>query len=294
MILRVGAPMWSLPEWLGRFLPAAGDPVDPGTLAAYATWCNAVEGNTTFYATPSATTVASWSEQAPADFRFCFKLPRTITHERRLRHAVDELDEFLTAIEPLADRCGPVQIQLPPSFGPDDLDALVEFIGSVPRIDWTWAVEVRHHQFFPGGSSERALNDALASHDVNRVLLDSRPLFSGPCQTPAEIEAFQNKPRVPVRPVATGGQPIVRLIGLTDPEETARQWAQWLPKVVEWLGLGLEPFVFVHTPDNIEGLHLNRRFHAEVAALMANAGSDSVEPLPDPIKPSRQLDLFEL
>ena len=199
--------MWSLPEWTGRWFPAA----TTETLTAYATWCNAVEGNTTFYAEPSPSTVAKWYEQAPADFRFCFKLPRTITHDRRLRHVDDELERFLTAMAPLADRCGPMQIQLPAGFGPDDLDALVAFIDLVPRTDWTWAVEVRHHEFFPGGEAERKLNDALAARAVNRVLLDSRALFAGPCRTPAEIEAFGRKPRVPVRPVATArSQPCTR------------------------------------------------------------------------------------
>ncbi len=285
MILRVGAPMWSLPDWVGRYLPA--DRTD--TLAAYASWCNAVEGNTTFYAVPSASTVASWSDQAPPDFRFCFKLPRSITHDRRLRNVDDELQRFLTAMEPLADRCGPLLIQLPPTFGPDDLGALIDFIDSVPRADWTWAVEVRHHAFFPGGRFERALNDRLAEHGINRVLLDSRPLFAGPCRTEAEIDAFATKPRVPVRPVTTADQPVVRLIGQTDPDATRHGWQQWLPKVAEWLSQGLAPYVFVHTPDNIDSLWLNREFHAAVAALV---GGDTVEPLPQPPELDRQLDLF--
>lgn len=281
--------MWSLPEWSGRFLLADG--ID--TLTAYATWCNAVEGNTTFYAVPSATTVAAWSEQAPPDFRFCFKLPRTITHDRRLRQIGGELEEFLSAMEPLADRCGPVLIQLPPTFGPEDLSVLTDFIGSVPRLDWTWAVEVRHHAFFPGGRLERPLNDALADHQINRVLLDSRPLFSGPSQTPAEIDAFARKPRVPVRPVVTATEPVVRLIGRTDPEATRAGWRQWVPKVAEWLTAGLRPYVFVHTPDNIDSLWLNRAFHAEVAAQLGSSGADvSLDPLPEPLEPDRQLDLF--
>ena len=284
MILRVGAPMWSLPDWTGRFLPVDGTE----TLAAYTTWCNAVEGNTTFYAVPSATAVAAWSRQAPPDFRFCFKLPRTITHDRRLRHVGDELGGFLTAMAPLADRCGPVMIQLPPTFGPDDLPALVAFLDSAPRVDWTWAVEVRHHAFFPGGRFERALNDRLAERGVNRVLLDSRPLFAGPSRTPAEIAAFAAKPRVPVRPVVTADQPVVRLIGQSDPDGTRAGWRQWVPKVADWLTAGLRPFVFVHTPDNVDSLWLNREFHAAVAAVLDGL----LETLPEPVEPDHQLDLF--
>jgi len=286
-VLRVGAPMWSHPAWVGQYFPTGTN----DTLATYATWCNAVEGNTTFYATPAGTTIASWREQAPDDFRFCFKLPRTITHDRRLRHADTDLAEFLAAIEPLARQCGPVQVQLPPSFGPDDVEALEAFLTLLPTTDWSWAVEVRHHAFFPGGASERALNDLLANHGVNRVLLDSRPLFSGPATTPEEIEAFKAKPRVTVRPVATAGQPIVRFIGLTDPDATRAHWQQWLPKVVEWLELGLRPYVFIHTPDNVESPALNRRFHREVGDRLADAGGELVA-LPEPGEVDEQLDLF--
>lgn len=281
-MLRVGAPMWSHQSWVGRHFPA--DTVDQ--LASYATWCNAVEGNTTFYAIPAADTVSRWSEQAPSDFRFCFKLPRTITHDRRLRQAREELHRFLEAIAPLADRCGPVQIQLPPSFGPDDMCALVDFVERLPS-HWPWAVEVRHPEFFPGGQAERPLNDLLAAHGVNRVLLDSRPLFSGPCETAAEVEAFAKKPRVGVRPVATGSSPLVRFIGLADLEANPDHWDQWLPKVAEWLASGLQPYFFAHTPDNLDSPILNRRFHDAVAQRVPN-----LAPLPEPVR-ADQLDLFD-
>ena len=47
--------MWTYAPWQGRYLPAALPARD--RLRAYATWCNAVEGNTTFYATPAPGTV---------------------------------------------------------------------------------------------------------------------------------------------------------------------------------------------------------------------------------------------
>ena len=44
--LRVGCPMWAHKPWQGRYLP---EKLGRGEqLSAYATWCNAVEGNTTF------------------------------------------------------------------------------------------------------------------------------------------------------------------------------------------------------------------------------------------------------
>ena len=281
-VLRVGAPMWSHPQWSGRHLRS--DSTD--SLSQYATWCNAVEGNTTFYAVPNAATVQRWAEQAPEDFRFCFKLPRLITHDRKLRNADQDLAEFLHAMEPVADRCGPLLIQLPPSFSGADLPALTAFAEQLPG-DWLWAVEVRHLDFFPGGEAERELNDTLARRAVNRVLLDSRPLFAGPRETPGEVEAFENKPHLPIRPVATGPNPIVRFIGQTDLAANPAHWSQWLDKVAEWLTAGLEPFFFAHTPDNIDAPVLNRSFHAAVAELISN-----LQPLPTPVTPASQMGLF--
>lgn len=275
--------MWSHPQWPGRILPAGSKE----GLAHYASWCNAVEGNTTFYAVPSDANVQRWREQAPPEFRFCFKLPKLITHDRKLRNAEDDLTSFLSTLEPLQDRCGPLLIQLPPSFAAGDLAALVNFLSCLSP-QWQWAVEVRNLDFFPGGSAERLLNDALADHGANRVLLDSRPLFAGPRRTPGEVEAFDNKPRLPIRPVATGVSPVVRFIGQTDLDANVFHWDQWLHKIAGWLADGLEPYFFAHTPDNIDAPVLNRSFHAAVSELVGD-----LTPLPMPVTPANQMDLFE-
>ena len=94
--------MWTHAPWQGRFLPHPLPPKE--RLHAYATWCNAVEGNTTFYATPARTTVELWAGQVEPDFRFVLKLPKVITHERRLHKADEELRSFVTAMEPLGPR----------------------------------------------------------------------------------------------------------------------------------------------------------------------------------------------
>ena len=152
--------MWTYAPWQGRYLPHPLSPRD--RLRAYATWCNAVEGNTTFYATPAPDTVTSWAEQTTPDFRFVLKLPKTITHERRLADIADPLRAFLAAIEPLGRRAHTLWVQLPPSFSPADLGALTGFLRRLPH-EHRYAVEVRHRAFFADPRWEQQLEAALGA-----------------------------------------------------------------------------------------------------------------------------------
>lgn len=276
--------MWADRRWVGTLFPSTTRPGEE--LVAYSTWCNAVEGNTTFYASPTPEVVARWSEQTPSSFRFCFKLPRAITHDRRLRNAGPELRAFTALLAPLGDRLGPMWIQLPPSFGPDDLGALDAFLHQL-TTERSWGVEVRNRAFEAGGRAERALNDLLAQHGVERVLIDTRALFAGPCETPAEIEAFERKPRMRVRPVAIGRHPVVRFIGRTDRRANPAYWLPWVDKIARWLDEGREPLVFVHTPDNAAAPADARAFHDAVADRVP-----ALAPLPIPLRADEQVTLF--
>jgi uncharacterized protein YecE (DUF72 family) len=274
-VLRVGCPMWAHAPWVGRFL----SPSNRGNeLAEYSGWCNAVEGNTTFYATPRATTIERWAKQSPTDFRFAFKVPRTITHELRLHgHAARELAVFLRAIEPLGERVGPVQLQLPPSFGPDQLATLRTFVVQLPSSH-RWVVELRHPGFFDRGGAHRAVDELLADAAMGRVVLDTRPLYATSPRTDAAVDERRTKPKLPVAIDVMGDEPVVRVIGSDDPEVTFEGLLAWVPPVLEWLAEGRRPYVFVHQPENLDSPALARRFHAAVAAVVADLG-----PLPTPI-----------
>jgi uncharacterized protein YecE (DUF72 family) len=273
--LHVGCAMWAHPPWAGRYLPPGLPPRE--RLRAYATWCNAVEGNTTFYATPAADTVTSWAEQTAPGFRLVLKLPRLITHERRLAEAGGPLRAFLSAIEPLGPRAHALWIQLPPSFGPADLGVLTGFLGRLPR-EHRYCVEVRHREFFADPRSEQQLERALAAIGAEWVPFDTTVLFDGPPQSDAEREAWTNKPRLPRRARALTAHPVVRYIGRDDPARTVAGWQPWLGTVAGWLREGRSPTVFIHTPDNADALDLARRFHGEVRARVPE-----VEALPEPV-----------
>jgi uncharacterized protein YecE (DUF72 family) len=275
MKLHVGCAMWTHAAWQGRCLPASLPSQE--RLRAYATWCNAVEGNTTFYATPAPATVLSWAEQTAPDFRFVFKLPRSITHDQGLVGVDDLLGRFLSAIEPLGSRAHTLWIQLPPSFSPGDLGALADFVRSLPKAH-RYCVEVRHRAFFDDPRSERQLERVLGYVSAEWVTFDTTLLFASAPVTQAERETWTRKPRLPRRTRALTGTPVVRYLGRDDPARTAAGWQPWLDVVAEWLGEGRSPTVFIHTPDNVDALELARRFHADVRARLPE-----LEPLPEPV-----------
>jgi uncharacterized protein YecE (DUF72 family) len=283
MELHVGCAMWTYAPWQGRYLPGSLSPRD--RLRAYATWCNAVEGNTTFYATPTLDTVKAWAGQTTPDFRFILKLPKLITHERRLTDAEDPLRAFLAAIEPLGPRAHALWIQLPPSFSPAGLGALAGFLHRLPR-EHRYCVEVRHRAFFEDPRSELQLEKALDDVGAEWVTFDTTVLFEGSPASDAEREAWTKKPRLPRRSRALTGYPVVRYIGRDDAARTVAGWQPWLDPVAGWLREGRSPTVFIHTPDNVAALDLARRFHDDVRARVPE-----VEPLPEPI-PSGPPTLF--
>jgi uncharacterized protein YecE (DUF72 family) len=267
--------MWTHKPWQGRFLP---HPLAPGErLRSYATWCNAVEGNTTFYATPARSAVASWAAQTDPDFRFVIKLPRLITHERRLTGTDVELRAFLEAIEPLGPRAHALWIQLPGSFGPADVAVLAAFLRRLPR-SYRYAVEVRHRAFFDDPGSTRLFEEALADVTAEWIPFDTTAFFQSPPASDAERDAWTKKPRMPRRTRALTGRPIVRYLGRDATERTVEGWQPWIGIVTEWLREGRSPTVFIHTPDNADALTLARRFHDDVRSRVPE-----LEALPEPM-----------
>ncbi|GIZ11222.1 DUF72 domain-containing protein [Pseudomonas sp. NCCP-436] len=254
---RLGCPSWSEAAWRGSLY--ADDARSADFLTSYARVFNAVEGNTTFYARPSAQTVARWAELMPAEFRFCAKLPRDISHAEDLCRQLDEVASFRQLLAPLGARVAPYWLQLPASFGPSRLAELAAFLEAWG--DWPLAVEPRHVEFFAKGEAERTLNCLLLGRGVERICLDTRALFSCTSKDSAVLHAQSRKPRRPTRPTAFSSSPQLRFIG--HPELLANDpfMAPWLDKVAGWIEQGLSPYVFAHTSDNRLAPQLARRFH---------------------------------
>lgn len=142
-MFRVGTSGYSYAPWKGRFYPprlAAGD-----MLSFYARHFDAVEINSSFYRVPAPATLEKWAGQVPASFRFAFKAPRRITHDRRLQDP-DGAIAFLEVLAGLGMRLGPVLFQLPPVFSLD-LPRLDAFLRGLPPAI-SIAFEFRHASWF--------------------------------------------------------------------------------------------------------------------------------------------------
>ncbi|RQW61940.1 DUF72 domain-containing protein [Vibrio viridaestus] len=246
--LKMGLTMWSHAPWQESLFGAGTKSTD--RLHKYAHYFNTVEGNTTFYATPSLATVQNWNNATPDDFRFTFKLPKGVTHEGNLIHKKAQLYDFLSIMDPLNDKIGLWTIQLPASFSPEMLNELKSLISFFPKHA-PLAIEVRHPGFFDKGESEKQFNRWLIEKKIDRIIMDSRPIFSVPAINNAVLtDAQQKKPKVPVHAISTSDNPMVRFIGLPTPEDNQTFVLPWVAKIAEWISAGKTPYLMIHTADN--------------------------------------------
>lgn len=280
----LGGPVWSLADWIGVLYRRGSSRSE--LLSQYGQVFNAVEGNTTFYGTPTLHTAERWRRDTPDGFQFCFKLPKIVTHDIRLReHCWGHLREFFDGMAPLGPRLGPFMIQLPARFSPTELDILEAFLRRLPT-GHAYAVEVRHPGFYAGGRAERALDMLLEKLGVDRVIFDTRGLRDDDSASPAIRRTLARKPNLRWKPVATGPRPLIRFCGHSEIERNGAYVDEWTDRIDAWIGEGRRPFFFVHTPGDLQVPQLARRFHeglrrlrpdlAELPAFPAEGGQLSL------------------
>jgi uncharacterized protein YecE (DUF72 family) len=126
-----------------------------------------VEINSSFYRPHRPATYERWAASVPSGFRFSAKLPREITHTRRLVDTAEPLDRFLGEVRALGATLGPLLVQLPPSLRYGHA-AAVRFFGDFrERFDGQLACEPRHETWF-----SEAAEALLTKYQVARVAAD--------------------------------------------------------------------------------------------------------------------------
>ena len=277
MTFFIGSAVWAHQGWVGNFFPKGTKQAD--YLREYAKRLTTVEGNTTFWATPSVETVLRWAEDTPAYFRFCPKLPRSVSHAGQLMPHLSEAQRFVDLMRNLGTRLGPLFLQLPPRYSPKLINDLQKFLAAWPR-EVQLAIEVRHLDWF-SEPHHSALNDLLRAHDVARVLIDTRPIRNMP---EAKIEdgkvqgAGGTGARTQARCAAaarTDG--FVCVCALHRQPGCAGECAlldEWADRMAGWLKEEATVFAFCHCPDETYSPQICRELHQRVAARV------KIDPLP--------------
>ncbi len=169
LVLRLGAPAWSRPDWVGKLYARGTKPAE--FLARYAEHFGAIELNSTFYAVPSAERIASWRASVDASFRFCAKLPRALTHARALAPDPRELDRTGQMLEGFGPALGPVLAQLPEHVERSELERVLALLARLPpRVHV--ALELRHPSWFVDRQVEAGALAAFTERRVSLVVTD--------------------------------------------------------------------------------------------------------------------------
>jgi uncharacterized protein YecE (DUF72 family) len=158
----IGTAGWSIPKQHATAFPAFGT-----HLERYARRLTAVEINTSFYRPHRPASYERWATSVPSDFRFAVKVPRAITHERRLVAAEEPVRRFLDEVQALGDRLGPLLLQLPPSLRYDATAAGSFFSDLRLRFAGDVVCEPRHPSWFADAVEVR-----LAELRIGRVAAD--------------------------------------------------------------------------------------------------------------------------
>jgi uncharacterized protein YecE (DUF72 family) len=109
-VVRIGIAGWAMPATLSDKSPEA-----QSHLEQYSRYFNAVEINSSFYRPHRRNSYQRWGASVPPSFRFAVKMPKLITHERRLSGCAGELSAFLHGVAGLGEKLGVLLVQLPAS-----------------------------------------------------------------------------------------------------------------------------------------------------------------------------------
>jgi uncharacterized protein YecE (DUF72 family) len=126
----IGTSAWHYRHWRGRFYPS--DLTAARMLRYYADRFDTVEINNSFYRLPTPSALEGWCRETPAGFCFAVKASRYITHNLKLKHPKQAEQKFLSRIESLGRRLGPILFQLPPDWK-INVVRLGEFLRELPQ-----------------------------------------------------------------------------------------------------------------------------------------------------------------
>lgn len=265
-IVRLGAARWVDPGFVGKIYP-------PGTrglkaLQRYVEQFDCIELNATFYGV-DRDRIRIWTQQAPESFRFAPKVPRSITHDRRLRDVAGLVDDWIEALQGFGDRLGHTWLLLPEDFAAHDggfdrlRDVLERLVERVPT-----AVELRDPSWF--GPARSAVFSMCHDLGVSTILTD----------VAGRRDVAHMEP--------TTDTFLLRFVGNRLHHTDRPRLDAWVERLAHWFELGLrEVQIWLHQPED----HLVVELAEHIGPKLARKLDIDLR-IPQRVSVPKQLDLF--
>lgn len=229
--LYVGPTGYNMKPWVGKWYPFGAK--EPDFLRYFAGQFNTIEFNTTHYRMPDPTTVRRWRDAVPPDFRFCPKVPQSISHARDLGLNSQEPQIFCEAVAAFGDTLGCSFLQLPPHFGPRDLKVLSLFLEKFASKT-PLSVELRHPHFFQTTEEPEGLWQMMTQYGVAAVITD--------------VAGRRDVCHMRLSAART----LIRFVGNGLHPSDFTRVDKWAERLKNWFENGLqEAYFFTHEPDNL-------------------------------------------
>lgn len=228
----IGAPRWGMKEWVGPLYPKGTK--EANYLEEYPHHFNCIEFNATHYKIYDPITIGKWNARVNRkDFKFCPKVPQSISHYSSLVNAQDQTTAFLEGILALEENLGPIFLQLGENFSPNRRDNLFTYLQSLPT-DLQWYVELRHPDWFANPAFAKELFDTLRQLKIGAVITD----------TAGRRDCVHMHLPLPGS--------MVRFVGNSLHPTDYKRMDEWVDRIDKWVKNGLqELYFFMHMADEM-------------------------------------------
>ncbi|RFS22039.1 DUF72 domain-containing protein [Chitinophaga silvatica] len=170
-LVYTGCAKWGIKEWVGKLYPAGTK--EANFLNEYVKYFNGIELNATYYQTYGPETISKWAAKAAGkNFRFCPKVPQSISHFSSLINADAKTTAFLNGVLAFEEHLGPIFLQLSDRFTPARRENLYAYLKSLPT-DLQFFVELRHPQWFLDETVRLELFNTLQKLNIGAVITDT-------------------------------------------------------------------------------------------------------------------------
>jgi uncharacterized protein YecE (DUF72 family) len=226
-------------------------------ITVYSSKLPTVEIDSTWYHMPSRKMVETWKSRTPDGFIFSAKVPKAISHDKYMEGCQAELNEFISVMEGLGDRLGPLVLQFPYvakgkdpeeyATGADFVRRLKGFVDLLPK-ELKWGIEIRNSRWI-----QPSLLDILNSRNISLVFIDYYTMDPLP-KLAHRSEVFtsdfvyvrflgnRKEMESAVKQAQQEGQRKRAWEGLLKDRST--QMMQWIPPIKILLGKGIPVYVY--------------------------------------------------